>query len=53
VAGVQIPYTTTVTAMGQEQVIRIEKLEANVSTSVAGRPRRTARGLQVFRVIVG
>jgi hypothetical protein len=33
VAGVQIPYTTTVTAMGQDQVIRIEKLEANVPTS--------------------
>jgi hypothetical protein len=33
VAGVQIPYTTIVTIMGQEQVIRIEKIEANVPTS--------------------
>lgn len=33
VAGLLIPHTTTVTAMGQQQVIRIEKVEANVATS--------------------
>lgn len=32
VAGVQIPHLTTVSAMGQEQIIRIEKIEANVAT---------------------
>lgn len=33
VAGVQIPHTTTVSAMGQTQVIRIERVEANAPTS--------------------
>lgn len=33
VAGVQLPHTTTIRAMGQEQVIRMTRVEANTPTS--------------------